>query len=113
MIAAILSKLKIPGADGADLGLSGSLGGILNIFDVNTMIPSYFLQISIGIYIIEIIFILSSTLVIVDAGEDKLQKTYVTGKNLMRGLTLYFITALFAIVSLFLLASIVLGSAFG
>ena len=39
------------------------------------MIPPYFLQIAIGIYLIEVIFILTGTLVTIDSGEDKLEKT--------------------------------------
>jgi hypothetical protein len=73
------------------------------------MIPTYFLQIAIGIYIVEIIFILSSTLVTVDSGEDKLKAVYETGKNLRRGLLLYFVVSLIAILALALLASIALG----
>jgi hypothetical protein len=74
------------------------------------MIPPYFLQIAIGIYIIQIIFILTSTLVTVDSGEDKLEKTNKTGKNLFRGILLYFMTATIATLALFVLGSIVLSN---
>jgi hypothetical protein len=74
------------------------------------MIPPYYLQIAIGIYIIQIIFILTRALVVIDSGEDKLQKTNLTGKNLMRGILLYSITAFLAIISLFVLSAIVLGN---
>ena len=35
----------------------------------------------IGIYIIQIIYILTNTLVTIDSGEDKLEKIYYAGKN--------------------------------
>jgi len=77
------------------------------------MIPPYYLQITIGIYIIEVIFILTDTLVTIDAGEDKLQKTNQIGKNLSTGVLLYLIVSFVAIVALFFLASIVLGGLVG
>ena len=72
------------------------------------MIPPYFLQISIGIYIIEIAFILTKTLVTVDSGEDVLKTTNDLSKNLKRGMILYIITSLISIISLALLASVAL-----
>ena len=73
------------------------------------MIPTYFLQIAIGIYIVEIVFILSKTLVTVDSGEDKLRAVYETGKNLRRGILLYFIVSLIAILALSILANVAIG----
>ena len=110
MITSILNKLNI-----ADLNQSagegvGNFQEILSIFDLSKMIPPYFLQIAIGIYIIQIIFILTRALVVIDAGEDKLQKTNQTGKNLIRGVMLYVITAFVATTSLFFLSSVVLGN---
>jgi len=109
MITSILNKLDISGSGEIGVAGIGNLGTILNIFDVAKMIPPYYLQIAIGIYLIQIIFILTGTLVTIDSGEDKLEKTNKIGKNLKRGITLYFITALLAILALFLLTSIVLS----
>ena len=53
------------------------------------MIPPYYLQLAIGIYLVEITFILTGTLVTIDSGEDKLEKASSTGKNLSRGIVLY------------------------
>ena len=112
MIASILKKLKFAGAADATGQSAANFGSFLNIFDLQTMIPPYFLQIAIGIYIIQIIFILTSTLVVIDSGEDKLEKIYKTAKNLKSGITLYFITALIATFGLFILTTIVLGNLF-
>jgi len=111
MITIILSKLQIMFQNFGDLDISmiGSVSNILDIFNLTNMIPSYFLQLAIGIYIIEIIFILSNTLVTVDAGEDRLKAVNETGKNLKKGILLYFITALIATLALALLASIALS----
>ena len=111
MITIILSKLQImfQMQGEFEVGGIGGVSGILDIFDLTNMIPTYFLQLAIGIYIIEIVFILSSTLVTVDAGEDKLRTVYETGKNLKRGILLYLIVALISILALALLASVALG----
>jgi len=115
MITFILNKLKtmMDFGAGADIPGVGGLGALTKIFDVTQIIPSYYLQVSIGIYIIEIIFILTATLVTVDSGEDKLKKTYETGRNLFIGGFLYVITALIAILALSLLAVIALSGVVG
>ena len=111
MIAAILNKLNMASqlGDSSGLGIS-NVEGILNIFNLESMIPPYYLQIIIGIYLIQIIFILTSSLVTIDSGEDKLEKTHKTGKNLKKGIMLYFITALITTLVLFVLTTIVLGN---
>jgi len=112
MIAAILNKLNLAAMTGGEAGslLGGNLDNVLNIFNLETMIPPYYLQIIIGIYLIQIIFILTSSLVTIDSGEDKLEKTNKTGKNLRKGIMIYFITALITTLVLFILTEVVLGN---
>jgi len=109
MITIILTKLQaiqsIAGA--ADTGLTFS--SFLQIFDVTKMIPPYFLQIVVGLYIIEIIFILTSALVTVDAGRDPLKEKYDLSKYLKTGISLYILTALISIVILAVLAYVSLS----
>jgi Flp pilus assembly protein TadB len=109
MITSILNKLSFSDIATADMGI-GNIDKLMGIFSVSKMIPPYFLQIIIGFYIIEIIFILTRTLVTVDSGEDRLERINKTAKNLLRGMGLYIITALVAILMLFGLSSIVLGN---
>ena len=106
MITSILGKLEILKLEGADVG---GFDAFLDIFDLSKMIPPYYLQIVIGIYLIEIIFILTGTLVTIDSGEDKLERANKTGKNLQRGIALYFVVALLSTVILFALGSVVLA----
>lgn len=105
MITSILSRLNLSDIGGG----AGNFQTLLTIFDISKMIPPYYLQIAIGIYLIQIIFILTRTLVVIDSGEDKLQRINSIGKNLRRGITLYFITGLLAILALFVLSSVVIG----
>ncbi len=114
MITTILGSLNVlfesgmgEGVEG--IGGAGGLEGILGIFDITQMIPTYFLQIVIGVYLVEIVFILTSTLVTIKSGRDLLQTTSETGKNLKSTLLLYFIVALVAIVGLTLVAGVALS----
>jgi len=111
MITSILNKLTsfsaiTQGGDASGIGL----GGALSLFNLTKMIPPYFIQISIGIYLVEIVFILTAALVTVDAGKDSLREKYDLSKNLLKSIVLYLLTAFISIVALTLLASLSLGS---
>ena len=111
MITLILNKLQLMTAmpGGETVAGLGNLGQITQLFDVNTMIPPYFLQLSIGIYLIEITFVLTSALVTVDSGKDPLKEKSELSKHLKTGMLLYFLTAIISITSLTILASVALG----
>lgn len=119
MITTILSSLenllKAGGASGNIDAIAGAGGisNILGIFDVTQMIPTYFLQVVVGLYLIEIVFILTSTLVTVKSGQDNLEKTAETGKNLKVSILLYTIVALFSIIGLTLLGAVALAGLAG
>lgn len=111
MITVILSKLEFMQATAggeATTGL-GNLGQITQLFNVTQMIPPYFLQLSIGIYLVEITFILTAALVTVDSGKDTLKEKSNLAKNLKTGISLYVIVALLSILSLTILAAFALG----
>jgi len=108
MITAILNKINLSKITEGSSQLVG-MEKILSVFDVTKMIPPYYLQIIVGIYIIQIIFILTRALVIIDAGEDRLEQLSKTASNLKKGVLLYFFTALFAVTALFFLAIVVLS----
>jgi len=111
MITSILNKLELPtGAEATAFGGLDNIIGPNGLFQLSEMIPPYYLQLIIGIYIIEIIFILTTTLVTIDSGENKLERTHNTGKNFIRGISLYVVVAVVAVVTLFLLSSLVLGN---
>jgi len=112
MITLILSKLTSIVNLGAEGGIPETYQNIANItdlFKIEGMMPPYFLQIIIGIYIIQIVFILTKALVTVDAGQDRLKETHDIGRNLKRAGILYLIVALLSILALSLLAGVALG----
>lgn len=110
MIGSILTKLEVFKNQGGSSSVLGSFAGIWNILGQSNMIPPYYLQIAIGVYMVQIIFILTGTLVTINSGEDKLEKASLISKNLMKGITLYFIVAVVSIIVLFILSSVVLGN---
>ena len=112
MVTTILNKISIINSLGSDsdVGGIGSFASIASIFNINEVIPPYHLQIIVSIYIIEIIFILSSALVTVESGKDTLKEKNSLAKNLRAGGFLYIIAGTISIVALTLLASIALGS---
>ncbi len=110
MITLILGRLQIlQSLSGENLGIGGSAQNFLGLFNVTEMIPPYYLQIAIGIYIVQIIFILTAALVTIDSGEDKLKRVYEIGINLRRGMILYLFAAFVAVVALSVLAVIALA----
>ncbi len=111
MITFILNKLDFLQSGAGDSGMVGlgSLGSIMEIFQVNTMIPPYYIQVSIGIYIVQIVFILTGALVTVDAGKDTLREKYELARYLKRSIFLYTATALASVFALTVLAAIALG----
>ncbi len=112
MITSILNKLDLASIGGDSAGISG-FENLLNIFELTKMIPPYYLAIAIGIYLIQIIFILTRTLVTIDAGEDRLETTFKLSQNLKKGIGLFFVVSLFTIIALFILSSVVLGNSLG
>lgn len=106
MIAMILNKLELAFEAGGDQEISGlgNISDILGLFQLSKMVPPYFLQVAIGIYIVQIIFIITSTLVTIDSGEDKLKRDYDVSRYLKMGVGLYIITALVALIALGLIS---------
>lgn len=109
MILGTLSSLFDSGLVDSDVLGAGGIGGVLSIFDVTLMIPPYWLQVIIGIYLIQIVFILTSSLVTIKAGRDPLQELSETGKNLRSTMLIYTVVAFGAIVGLTLVGAIALA----
>ncbi len=86
----------------------GSMGAFMQLFNASDMIPPYWLQIIIGLYLIEIVFILTSTLVSIQSGKDDLETTHETAKNLQRAIVFYVVVAFISIFALSLLGAVVL-----
>ena len=98
-----LSTEAMEGITGA-----GGISNIMSIFEITEMIPPYWLQVIVGFYLIEIVFILTATLVTISSGRDKLAETSEIGKNLKMSIILYAVIALGAIIGLSLIGAVAL-----
>ena len=95
MISTILTKLSAQlGAFATqDAGGAGGFGDLLTIFGIG--IPTFHFQIIVGIYVVQIGYILTVLSNGIENGADKLGERYSLGKNLMNSTALYcFIAAL-------------------
>jgi len=108
MITTILSRLQgllATGGEGAAIA-GTTVGNLTNLFDLQAMIPPYWLQIVVGIYLIQVVYILSLTLVSVESGVDKLREKSEIAKNMKTGILLYIMAALAASLILSILAGV-------
>jgi hypothetical protein len=117
MIASILNKLTLMmslGQASAETSIGiGSIGGLTSMFDLTKMIPPYWLQIVVGIYLVEIIYILTITLVTVESGSDPLGEKAELAKNMKTGMLMYIAASLIAVLALVLLAEIAIKGSVG
>jgi len=111
MITFILNKLDALSSslgETAVQNLGGVVGTINDLFKIETMIPPYLVQITIGFYIIEMVFILTYALVTIDSGRDPLKEKNEIYKNLVKATTLYIIVAALSTFALSMIAALVL-----
>jgi len=81
--------------------------GILEFFGLG--VPTYFFQIIVGLYVVQIVFILSMMVNGIQNGADKLNERYVMGNYLVKSSVTYVIVALI----IMLLFNIIAGSIIG
>jgi len=110
MISTILTKLSAQlGAITSQNAAGGGAGGMsdmLNIFGIG--IPTYHFQIVVGIYIVQITYILTILSNGIENGADKLGERYALGTNLINSTLLYCFLAATVIVLFNLFASTIL-----
>lgn len=106
MITTIMGRLK---EQAAAMAVEGARGGmIMELF--GDAIPSYYFQLVVGIYVVQIIIILTILTNIIQNGTDKLNEEYMLGKNMRRSTLLYCAIALVVMLVFNLIASRVVGT---
>ena len=98
MIVSILGKLtSVLAVQGSSASLTGAEAGnyatLVQLFKIENIVPSYYLQIVVGLYLVEIIIILSILVNGVENGDDKIKEKNSIGRNLLKGGMLYLIVA--------------------
>ena len=111
MIVTIIVKLIVElnsQSGNADSVVPGNLGAIAGIFSISNIIPSYYMQLIIGLYLVEIVIILTLLSTRIEHGIDSLQEQYSMSSNLFSSSILYFILAVIVtVIFTFLVSSIV------
>jgi len=108
MISTILGNLggqmqKLSAAEGA-----GRIGGMAGLFGDG--IPTYYFQIVVGIYVVQIVYILTVLGNGIENGADKLSERYALGQNLINSTILYCFVAMVVMIIFNLIASKIMVS---
>ncbi len=90
MLVTILNKLAQEFARATATGTDVSnLAGLVGILKIENAIPTYYFQLIVGLFVIEVSFILTYLSNTIENGIDPLQQDYQLGKNLLFGTLLY------------------------
>ncbi len=106
MITAVLGAIQEQAAD-----LEGGLGGgglPVDLFGMG--IPTYYFQIVVGIYVVQVVWILAFMISGIENGVDTLSEEYVKGKSLFLATIMYSSIAFVVILAFNLLAASVLSA---
>ncbi len=104
----LVSSANLGSSEGLSTTGLEAIGSFLSIYDT---IPSYFFQIIIGLYVVEIVYVLTVLANSIENGTDKLNEQYLLGKNLRSSTLTYFSVALIVILIFNALAAAVLTTA--
>mgnify|MGYP001203373253 CR=1 FL=1 len=98
MVVTIINKLgeqfQNVTTGGTGEGFTTGLGTIATILNIKDVIPSFHFQIIVGLYVIEIIIVLTILSTTIERGYDKTTTRYRLSKNILRGTGLYLIVSL-------------------
>ncbi|HLC97288.1 MAG TPA: hypothetical protein VJC21_00715 [Candidatus Nanoarchaeia archaeon] len=112
MISSILTRLSAQLTTFASQGQQvGGFSDLLEIFGIG--MPTYHFQIIVGIYIVQIIFILTVLSNGIENGADKLSERFQLGRNLVRSTLSYCLIAGMVMILFNLFASNILKSTLG
>jgi hypothetical protein len=73
-------------------------------------IPTFYFQIIVGLYVVQIIYLLTILVNSIENGEDKLNERYLLGINMIKGTIIYCIVSLIIILMFNYVASIVINT---
>jgi len=93
MVTTILGKLALQMKQLGATGAEGGIGTALATGFFGQGVPTYYFQIVVGIYVVQITYILTILANGIENGSDKLNERYELGKNLIRSTILYTIVA--------------------
>jgi len=108
MITTIIGQLSSQVTKLSSPDVGGNIGTIAGMFGDG--IPTYFFQLVVGIYVVEIVAILTILANGIENGADKLNERYMLGKNLIRSTLTYVLIALAVMLLFNLIAAKIMAS---
>lgn len=106
MIITILGSLSSQAQNMSAGGSGGPNTGMISMFGDG--IPTYYFQIVVGIYVVQVVYILTRIANGIENGTDKLAEKYSLGQNLVRSTLVYTGLAVTVVTAFTLLASTIL-----
>jgi hypothetical protein len=110
MVTTILSKLSAQLAQLSAAGGAQGAGGLGVIELFGDGVPTFYFQLIVGIYVVQIVYILTIMSNGIENGADSLAEKYFLGQNLVRSTALYCVIAAVIMLLFNLIASQILGA---
>jgi hypothetical protein len=87
MVSSILGRLSGQMSRIAEQGAAGSATGLMGLFGDG--IPTFYFQAVVGIYVVQVVYILTIMANGIENGQDKLSERFELGKNMVRSTAVY------------------------
>jgi hypothetical protein len=107
------AKMADSATSGDMPGISSGLDAVLDVFNIQGLIPSYFFQLVVGIYLVELAVILTYLQNSIENASDSLMGEYLISKSVIKSTILYTIIGIAVILIFNLLAGSIITSNFG
>ncbi|HII14978.1 MAG TPA: hypothetical protein HA362_01585 [Nanoarchaeota archaeon] len=108
IIGGLGSALAMNTGESGDAAASfGGASSITDMFKIQDLMPPFYFQIVVGIYLIEVVYILTVLGNGIENGVDKLNEEHLLGKNLYKSAVFYIIVAAATMLVFNLLASMI------
>jgi hypothetical protein len=110
IMGVLQTSLKVsPGGEGGGAADVGGAAGMINMFGDG--VATFYIQIIIGLYVVQIVYILTVLVNSIENGDDKLSEQYLLGKNMIKSTMIYSMLSLAVIFAFNFLAAKILDIA--
>jgi len=92
------------------IGAAAMIGGGSGIDFFGNGIPTFYFQIVVGIYVVQIVYILTVLINGIENGSDKLNERFLVGQNLVKSTIIYCVIAIIITVIFNVVASSIMGT---
>ena len=108
MITTVLSSLSLQAQNIAQDGVGTNINQFISIFGDG--IPTYYFQVIVGLYVVQIVFLLTILVNSIENGDDRLNERFLIGNNLVKSTMLYCIISLIIMIIFNIVAGLVVNA---